>query len=129
MRKPLKINGSAYGNRTRLSALRGPCPEPIDERAVRQRLTVAEALPDSKSETLPNLLASRMMLAWKNNHGTNARQGQVDFVCFGVFGWSDRRLVRPYYSPVQSSEFGDGSAGGRERKPTPSTLYECVGHT
>ena len=25
--------GSAYGNRTRLSALRGPCPEPIDERA------------------------------------------------------------------------------------------------
>ena len=26
--------GSAYGNRTRLSALRGPCPEPIDERAV-----------------------------------------------------------------------------------------------
>src|SRR5262245_51142319 len=28
-------NGSAYGNRTRLSALRGPCPEPIDERATR----------------------------------------------------------------------------------------------
>ena len=27
--------GSAYGNRTRLSALRGPCPEPIDERANR----------------------------------------------------------------------------------------------
>src|SRR3974390_539290 len=27
--------GSAYGNRTRLSALRGPCPKPIDERAAR----------------------------------------------------------------------------------------------
>src|SRR5262245_29036116 len=27
--------GSAYGNRTRLSALRGPCPKPIDERANR----------------------------------------------------------------------------------------------
>src|SRR6266536_1027726 len=29
----LSINGSAYGNRTRLSALRGPCPNRIDERA------------------------------------------------------------------------------------------------
>src|SRR5712671_2153433 len=34
--KRLKINGSAYGNRTRLSALRGPCPNRIDERATRR---------------------------------------------------------------------------------------------
>jgi hypothetical protein len=33
IRELVKINGSAYGNRTRLSALRGPCPKPIDERA------------------------------------------------------------------------------------------------
>lgn len=30
--------GSAYGNRTHLSALRGPRPEPIDERATREPL-------------------------------------------------------------------------------------------
>src|SRR6266513_4716262 len=34
--RALTFNGSAYGNRTRLSALRGPCPEPIDERAQRE---------------------------------------------------------------------------------------------
>jgi hypothetical protein len=33
--RPLYLSGSAYGNRTRLSALRGPCPKPIDERARR----------------------------------------------------------------------------------------------
>lgn len=32
--------GSAYGNRTRLSALRGPRPKPIDERANRKPLRI-----------------------------------------------------------------------------------------
>ena len=38
LQKPLIFNGSAYGNRTRLSALRGPCPNRIDERAASRSL-------------------------------------------------------------------------------------------
>src|ERR1700747_2055305 len=33
----LLLNGSAYGTRTRAPALRGPCPNRLDERAKRER--------------------------------------------------------------------------------------------
>jgi hypothetical protein len=45
--------GSAYGDRTRISALRGPCPNRLDERANGDRMYRAEGETQASAEIVP----------------------------------------------------------------------------
>jgi len=114
-------NGSAYGIRTRVPALRGPCPRPLDECALKSRQSNPQVEADKRQVKayLRNMELTLYIKPWCpwciEAVAWLERQG-YQFNKIDVLSESHRiSAYAPHFKPVTHSDVGDFGRPGPAR--------------